>query len=90
MANKKRKISLDDYVSCYNYFERAIQNNRFLSEETNDSVKIQAIKAFFELKNTAEDEEAVNRFQLWLDKFVDSGFRQANYRFRRSCPNIMN
>ncbi|HHF0530474.1 hypothetical protein [Legionella waltersii] len=27
MPNKKRKVSLDDYVSCYHYFERAIQNN---------------------------------------------------------------
>ncbi len=39
MANKKRKVSLDDYVSCYHYFERAIQNNRFMSEETNNSVR---------------------------------------------------
>lgn len=71
MANKKRKVSLDDYVSCYHYFERAIQNNRFMSEEKNNSVRIQAIQAFAELKNTAHDEETVHQFQLWLDEFVD-------------------
>ncbi|HHX8417359.1 TPA: DUF7168 domain-containing protein [Legionella pneumophila] len=71
MANKKRKVSLDDYVSCYHYFERAIQNNRFMTEETNNLVKIKAIQAFAELKNTAHDEETVRLFQLWLDEFVD-------------------
>ncbi|HHM2297795.1 TPA: hypothetical protein ACRIDK_000712 [Legionella anisa] len=71
MANKKRKVSLDDYVSCYHYFERAIQNNRFMSEETNNSVRIKAIQAFTKLKSTAENEETVRLFQLWLDEFVD-------------------
>ncbi|HBD7253171.1 TPA: hypothetical protein KKX04_002709 [Legionella pneumophila] len=71
MANKKRKVSLDDYVSCYHYFERAIQNNRFMSEETNNSIRTQAIQAFAELKNTAHDEETVRLFQLWLDEFID-------------------
>ncbi|EHL29698.1 DUF7168 domain-containing protein [Legionella drancourtii] len=80
MANKKRKVSLDDYVSCYHYFERAIQNNRFMSEETKNSVRIQAIQAFAELKNTAEDNETVHLFQLWLDEFVDSQAFSRCYR----------
>ncbi|PJE06883.1 hypothetical protein [Legionella sp.] len=80
MANKKRKVSLDDYVSCYHYFERAIQNNRFMSEETNNSVRIQAIQAFAELKNTAGDNETVHLFQLWLDEFVDSQAFSRCYR----------
>ena len=80
MANKKRKVSLDDYVSCYHYFERAIQNNRFMSEETNNSVRIQAIQAFAKLKNTAEDNETVHLFQLWLDEFVDSQAFSRCYR----------
>jgi hypothetical protein len=33
MSNKQRKVSLDDYESCYRYFERAIQNNRFMMDE---------------------------------------------------------
>ncbi|HAU0159891.1 TPA: hypothetical protein PNO09_002144 [Legionella pneumophila] len=80
MANKKRRVSLDDYVSCYHYFERAIQNNRFMSEETNNSVRIKAIQAFSELKNTAHDEETVHLFQLWLDEFVDSQAFSRCYR----------
>jgi hypothetical protein len=80
MANKKRKVSLDDYVSCYHYFERAIQNNRFMSEETNNSVRIKAIQAFSELKKTAHDEETVHLFQLWLDEFVDAQVFSRCYR----------
>lgn len=80
MANKKRKVSLDDYVSCYHYFERAIQNNRFMSEETNNSVRIKAIQAFAKLKSTAENEESVHLFQLWLDEFVDSQAFSRCYR----------
>ncbi|HGF0779147.1 TPA: hypothetical protein ACF71V_003367, partial [Legionella pneumophila] len=61
-------------------FERAIQNNRFMSEETNNSVRIKAIQAFSELKNTAHDEETVHLFQLWLDEFVDSQAFSRCYR----------
>jgi hypothetical protein len=80
MANKKRKVSLDDYVSCYHYFERAIQNNRFMSEEMNNSVRIQAIQAFAKLKSTAKDEETVYLFQIWLDEFVDAQAFSRCYR----------
>lgn len=41
-------------------------------DETNNSVRTQAIQEFTELKRTAEDEETVHLFQLWLDEFVDS------------------
>ncbi|MCW8400747.1 hypothetical protein OQJ26_18355 [Legionella sp. PATHC038] len=80
MANKKRKVSLNDYASCYHYFERAIQNNRFMREETDSSVRIKAIHAFAELKSTAEDEETVRLFQLWLDEFVDAQTFSRCYR----------
>ncbi|MFO8785464.1 hypothetical protein SDB96_15525 [Legionella pneumophila serogroup 1] len=71
MANKKRKVSLDDYVPCYCYFERAIQNNRFMVNETNISLKGQAIQAFGLLKHWPENEEAVHLFQLWIDEYID-------------------
>ena len=80
MANKKRNVSRDDYIACYHYFERAIQNNRFMSDETNNSVRVQAVQAFAELKSTAEDEETVHLFQLWLDEFVDSKTFSRCYR----------
>lgn len=80
MANKKRRVPLDDSVSCYHYFERAIQNNRFMIDETNNSVRTQAIQEFTELKRTAEDEETVHLFQLWLDEFVDSQAFSRCYR----------
>ena len=48
--------------------------------ETNNSVRIQAIQAFAELKSTAEDEETVRLFQLWLDEFVDSQSFSRCYR----------
>lgn len=72
MANKKRKVSLDDYVACYHYFSRAIQNNRFMVNEENNEVKAQAIDAFAQLKDTAHEEQTLHLFQLWLDEFVDS------------------
>jgi len=49
MPNKKRKVSLDDYVPCYQYFYRAIQNNRFMMNEQYDTVRAKAIHAFSEL-----------------------------------------
>ena len=72
MSNKKRTISRDDYTSCYQYFHRAIQNNRFLNNEQYDAIRVHAIHAFSELNSEANSEESVRLFQLWLDNFVDS------------------
>lgn len=51
-----------------------------MGKETNNLVKTQAITAFAELKSTAEDEEAVRLFQLWIDEFVDAQSFSRCYR----------
>ena len=80
MANKKRKVSLDDYVPCYQYFHRAMQNNRFMKADQYNTVRAQAIMSFAKLKNNAHDAECVHLLQLWLDDFVDSETWSRCYR----------
>ena len=80
MPNKKRKVSLDDYAACYQYFHRAIQNNRFMKGEQHATVRASAIQSFGELKSNAPDEENVRLFQLWIDDFVDPSTWSRCYR----------
>jgi hypothetical protein len=79
MSKQKRKVSLDDYVSCWNYFQRAIQNNRFMKNQDN-ILRAKATHAFSELNADASDEESVQPLQLWIDNFVDSATWGRCYR----------
>lgn len=71
MSNQKRKVSLDDYILCYQYFHRAIQNNRFMKGAQYEEGRNKAILAFYEIQADSPTDEAMHDFQLWLDDFVD-------------------
>ncbi|MDP3705948.1 MAG: hypothetical protein Q8R24_08580 [Legionellaceae bacterium] len=67
-------------MPCYQYFHRAMQNNRFMKGDQYNTVRAQAIMSFAKLKNNAHDEECVHLLQLWLDDFVDSETWSRCYR----------
>lgn len=79
MSKQKRKVSLDDYLPCYHYFQRAIQTNRFMKNKDNN-LRTEATHAFSELKNDSPNDESVQMLQLWIDSFVDSASWGRCYR----------
>lgn len=72
MPNKRRMVSLHDYAPCYQYFHRAIQNNRFMIDGEDSTLRAEAIQAFYKLEVNALDNASVHILQLWLDNFIDS------------------
>ena len=71
MANIKRKVSASDYIQCYAYFERAIQNKRFLKGHEQDAVREHAINAFLIIPKEPANTLAVQSLQNWIDQYVD-------------------
>lgn len=80
MSNKKRKVTFEDYELCYHYFNRAIQNNRFMKGELHDNLRDKAVQSFVKLKISSPNQECLNQFQLWVDEFVDSSAWARCYR----------
>lgn len=71
MANKKRKVSTADFLDCYAYFQRAIQNNRFMKNTTKERREL-AIAAFKSIDSDRSSANTVNVLQAWIDEFIDS------------------
>lgn len=69
MVNKKRKLSIHDYLDCYCYFDRAIGNNRL--EFGNSSVELKAVEEFRKLASCNIIDDDVDEFQSWIDKYTD-------------------
>ncbi|MBA3535682.1 MAG: hypothetical protein H0T84_03575 [Tatlockia sp.] len=80
MSNHKRKVVLADCFECYEYFKRRIQNNRFLDKSEQNEIRIEAVKAFFEIKIGARTDESVQQLQSWINRFVDTAMWCQCYR----------
>ncbi len=81
MVNQKRKVSQHDFLDCYAYFQRAIQNDRFMKDSLYDEIeglRENAIRLFAEI--SIEEEGAIGELQRWIDAFIDSESWSRCYR----------
>ena len=72
MANIKRKVSRSDFLDCYNYFDRAIRNNRFMTDVENHGARTIAMASFFKIQSNDISDANVLLLQAWMDQFVDA------------------
>ncbi|MBA2655560.1 MAG: hypothetical protein H0U70_01075, partial [Tatlockia sp.] len=81
MVNQKRKVSQHDFLDCYAYFQRAIQNDRFMKDSLHDEIgglRENAIRLFADI--SLEEEGAIGELQRWIDAFIDSESWSRCYR----------
>lgn len=79
MPRPKKGVTLDNMFLVYQYFSRAIEDNRLWNEEEGTDEIVQATNAFSSLpiKEAIQTEETVEKMdairqvlQLWVDKYV--------------------
>ena len=69
MVNLKRKVSRGDCSDCYRYFKRAIQDNRFIPDDTSNNYQ-SAIDSFATIP-LVDDLPCLDSLQSWIDIHVD-------------------
>lgn len=94
MANKKRKVSLDDFLMCHGYFFRAIREPGFMNQEGEGALRNQVIEQFSEIPTHEVNENSIHALQLWIDRFIDAKtwgrcYRALNQKKYLSKSNLM-
>jgi len=70
MANQKRKVSPSDFLQCYDYFKRALQDNRCL-QNSDLTIHTQASQEFSDILRDNTD-VSLDALQTWIDAYIDS------------------
>lgn len=70
MANQKRKVSPSEFLQCYDYFKRALQDNRCL-QNSDKTIQDQVTQEF---SHILRDNSVVylEALQTWIDTYIDS------------------
>lgn len=80
MANKKRKVSQDDFLACHAYFHRIIREPSFKSQEGEAAIRDEAIALFLEIPSHDPNEKSIHALQSWIDRFIDAKTWSRCYR----------
>ncbi|MFO3354851.1 hypothetical protein SC040_15425 [Legionella pneumophila] len=70
MANQKRKVSHADFLQCYDYFKRSLQDNRCLQKD-DEGIQAQATQEFSHILRECS-ETSLEALQSWIDTYIDS------------------
>lgn len=96
VPNKKRKVSSNDCLQCYDYFKRAIIENRLFSEKT-DHRHQSAVKDFWMININGEISDCIESLQAWINLYVDEvawkkcyrAINQKNYTAKRNTKSVV-